>query len=277
MDTKKKEMLGDYVRGGRVLSTAPLRGWDHDWPNHSRGVVIPHGPYDLARNEGYLHLGDSHDTSEFAADALLDWWRHYGCHYYPRETPLLLLCDGGGSNSSRRLVFKEQLERVVDATDLLIRVAHYPPGCSKYNPIEHRLFPHVTRKLQGLFLASHEMFRDLARQATTATGLRVFARSLRGLYELGQRATRHSIEQLRILYDNILPQWNHLLIPQSLWEDIYFWILSRAWKATRPSPNTQPRRSISTPPATHWRTQGLQGLPGPPARFCTLTGRTRSF
>lgn len=220
MDTKKKEMLGEYVRGGRVLSTAPLRGWDHDWPSHSRGVVIPHGLYDLARNEGYLHLGDSHDTSEFAADALLDWWRRYGCHYYPQETPLLLLCDGGGSNSSRRLVFKEQLQRVVEATGLLIRVAHYPPGCSKYNPIEHRLFPHVTRKLQGLFLTSYEMFRDLARQATTATGLRVFARSLRGLYELGQRATLHSVHQLRILYDTVLPQWNYLLIPQPLWEVI---------------------------------------------------------
>lgn len=220
MDTKKKEIVGDYVRPGRVLSTAPLRGWDHDFPTHSHGVIIPHGLYDLALNAGYLHLGDSHETSEFAADALIDWWRCYGRFRYPVSIPLLLLCDGGGSNGARRLVFKEQLERVVDATDLLIRVAHYPPGCSKYNPIEHRLFSQVTRKLQGLFLPSLEFFRDLAKQATTATGLRVFARSLRGLYDLGQRATVTCAEQLRILYDSVLPRWNYLVIPQSVWEVI---------------------------------------------------------
>jgi hypothetical protein len=220
MDTKKKEISGDYVRPGRVLSSAPVRGWDHDFPTHSRGVIIPHGLYDLALNEGYLHLGDSHDTSEFAADTLIDWWRHYGRCRYPESTPVLLLCDAGGSNSARRLVFKEQLQRVVDATGLLIRVAHYPPGCSKYNPIDHRLFPHVTRKLQGLLLPSLEYFRDLAKHATTATGLRVFARSLRGLYELGHRVTHNCAERLRILYDSVLPHWNYLLIPQSLWDFI---------------------------------------------------------
>lgn len=220
MDTKKKEFVGDYVRPGRVLSTAPRRGWDHDFPTHSRGVIIPHGLYDLALNEGYLHLGDSHDTSEFAADALIDWWRSYGRFRYPAGSPLLLLCDGGGSNGARRLIFKEQLERVADATDLLIRVAHYPPGCSKYNPIDHRLFSQVTRRLQGLFLPSLEYFRDLARQATTATGLRVFARSLRGLYALGHRGTAACVAQLRILYDSVLPQWNYLLFPQSVWEVI---------------------------------------------------------
>lgn len=164
MDTKRREILGDYVRPGRVFSDAPLRGWDHDFPTHRQGVVIPHGLFDLARNEGYLHLGDSHDTSEFAAEALLDWWRNYGRHRYPETLDLLLLCDAGGSNRVKGLLCKEQLQRVVDQTHLMIRVAHYPPGCSKYNPIEHRLFPHVTRKLQGLFLQSIEMFRDLARK-----------------------------------------------------------------------------------------------------------------
>ena len=220
MDTKKREMLGDYVRPGRVLSSAPLRGWDHDFPTHSPGVVIPHGLYDLALNEGYLHLGDSHETSEFAADALLDGWRHYGASRYPHAAELLLLCDGGGSNGSHRLVFKEQLQRVVDRTGMIIRVAHYPPGCSKYNPIEHRLFPHITRKLRGLFLKSLDMFRDLARQATTHTGLRVFARTLRGLYETGLKPTIQSANQLRILFDPVLPQWNYSLIPQPIWDVI---------------------------------------------------------
>jgi hypothetical protein len=218
MDTKKREILGDYARPGTVLSSAPLRGWDHDFITHSPGVVIPHGLYDLALNEGYLHLGDSRETSEFAADALLDWWRNYGSVRHPQAVEILLLCDCGGSNSPRHLIFKEQLQRVVDRTGLIIHVAHYPPGCSKYNPIEHRLFPHVTRKLKGLFLKSLDMFRDLARRATTQSGLRVFARSLRGMYEAGQRATVHSAEQLRILFDPVLPKWNYFVMPQTLWE-----------------------------------------------------------
>jgi hypothetical protein len=216
MDTKKREILGDYVRPGRVLSNARLRGWDHDYPTHSAGVVIPHGLFDLALNEGYLQLGDSHDTSEFAADALIDYWRTYGRHRYPRAAEMLLLCDGGGSNSARRLLFKEQLERVADLIDMIIRVAHYPPGCSKYNPIEHRLFPHVTRKLQGLFLKSMEMVRDMSRRARTASGLRVFARTLRGVYEIGHRATVTSLEQLHLLLDPVLSRWNYTVLPQPL-------------------------------------------------------------
>lgn len=220
MDTKKREILGDYVRPGRLLSTAPLPGWDHDFPTHRLGVVIPHGLFDLELNEGYLHLGDSHETSRFAADALIDYWQHYGRSRYPQAAELLLLCDGGGSNGSRRLVFKEELQRVADRTDLMLRVAHYPPGCSKYNPIEHRLFPHVTRKLQGIFLKSVEMFRDVARKATTAGGLHVFARTFHGLYEIGQRATVRTAQQLRILFDPILPHWNYVVLPKTIWEFI---------------------------------------------------------
>lgn len=218
MDTKKREILGDYVRPGRLLSTAPLRGWDHDFPTHCLGVVIPHGLFDLSLNEGYLHLGDSHETSRFAADTLIDYWQHYGRSRYPHAAEFLLLCDGGGSNGASRLVFKEELQRVADRIDMIIRVAHYPPGCSKYNPIEHRLFPHITRKLQGVFLKSVEMFRDLARQATTTTGLRVFVRTLRGLYETGQRATVRTVEQLSILFDPILPRWNYFVLPKLIRE-----------------------------------------------------------
>lgn len=220
MDTKKREMLGDYVRPGRVLSDARLRGWDHDFPTRSKGIVIPHGLFDLALNEGYLHLGDSHETSEFAADALIDYWQHYGRHRYPEAAEMLLLCDGGGSNGARRLTFKQELERVADCIDMIIRVAHYPPGCSKYNPIEHRLFPHVTRKLQGLFLQSLEMVRELSRKATTTMGLRVFARTLRGLYETGRRATVKSVKQLHLLLDPVLSRWNYTILPEPLREVI---------------------------------------------------------
>jgi hypothetical protein len=220
MDTKKREILGDYARPGRVLADAPPRAWDHDFPTHSSGVCIPHGLFDVGRNEGYLHLGDSHDTSAFAADALIDWWKHYGQSRYPDAAELLLLCDGGGSNGARRLVFKEQLERVADRTDLVIHVAHYPPGCSKYNPIEHRLFPHVTRKLQGLFLRSLAMIRDLVRRATTRTGLRVFARTLRGMYATGQRAKVACVDELHVLFESVLPHWNYFILPAPLREVI---------------------------------------------------------
>jgi hypothetical protein len=218
MDTKKREILGDYVRPGRVLSSARLRGWDHDYPTHSGGIVIPHGLFDLTLNEGYLHLGDSHETSEFAVDALIDYWQNYGRQRYPCAAELLLLCDGGGSNSARRLIFKQELERAADRMDMIIRVAHYPPGCSKYNPIEHRLFPHITRKLRGLFLSSLELVRDLSRKATTTAGLRVFARTLRGMYEIGRRATVQSAKQLRILFDTVLPRWNYTVLPKPLRE-----------------------------------------------------------
>lgn len=220
MDTKRKETLGDYARPGRVLSRGRLPAWDHDFPTHSQGIVIPHGLYDLRLNEGYIHLGVSHDTSQFAADALLDWWRTYGQARYPRATQLLLLCDAGGSNSCRRLVFKEQLQRVADKSGLWIQVAHYPPGCSKYDPIEHRLFPHVTRQCQGMFLKTIAQVRDLMRQASTVTGLRTFVRTLRGAYKTGKHALVQSAADLCLAFDELLPQWNYTLCPRDVWEVI---------------------------------------------------------
>jgi hypothetical protein len=220
MDTKRKEILGDYARPGRVLSTERWPAWDHDFPTHSQGIVIPHGLYDLRLNEGYIHLGVSHDTSQFAADALLDWWRTYGQERYPRATQLLLLCDAGGSNSCRRLVFKEQLQRVADKSGLWIQVAHYPPGCSKYDPIEHRLFPHVTRQCQGMFLKTVAQVRDLMRRASTATGLKTFVRTLARAYHTGKQALVQSAADLCLAFDELLPQWNYILCPRDVWEVI---------------------------------------------------------
>jgi hypothetical protein len=220
MDTKRREMLGDYARPGRLLSTGRLPAWDHDFPTHSPGVVIPHGLFDLQRNEGYMHVGISHDTSDFAIDAFLDYWWTYGCHRYPRAEDLLLLCDGGGSCGYRRLVFKEQLQRAADETGLRIRVAHYPTGCSKYNPIEHRLFPHITRVCQGVFLNCVEQVRNLMRKATTSSGLRTFVRVIRRAYETGKKAIITAADELCIGFDAVLPQWNYVLFPKADWEVI---------------------------------------------------------
>jgi hypothetical protein len=214
MDTKCREILGDYARSGRVLSTAPLRAWDHDFPFRRLGVVIPHGLFDLARNEGFMHLGTSHDTSVFAADALWDWWKKHGRRRYPLATRLLLLCDGGGSNGHRRLLFKQELQDVAEAAGLEIRVAHYPPHCSKYNPIDHRLFPHLTRACQGVFLKSAEMLRHLMRRATTRTGLRVFANVVDRVYELGIEVADDFLNNMHVRFDHFLPDWNYVLLPE---------------------------------------------------------------
>ena len=213
MDTKKKEMLGDYARQGEVLADGRLPAWDHDFPTHSSGKVVPHGLYDLFRNEGYMHLGLSRDTSQFAADCLLDWWRQYGANRYPRTKRLLLLSDCGGSNGVHSDLYKSHLQVFADRSGLTIRVAHYPPYCSKYNPIERRLFPHLTRSCQCQFLHSAEQYRDLLRSTTTEPGLRVYARINRHAYELGALATGSETQRLHIRHDRSLSTYNYCITP----------------------------------------------------------------
>ena len=150
VDTKKKELLGDFYRDGKIDTQGTIETNDHDFGSAGLGVVIPHGVYDVGKNQGFLHLNTSHDTSELACDSIAAWWEGHGRTGYPRAKKLLILCDGGGSNSATRYVFKEALQKLADRLGLEIRVSHYPPYCSKYNPIEHRLFPHVTRACRGV-------------------------------------------------------------------------------------------------------------------------------
>lgn len=190
--------------------------FDHDWKSLATGVVIPHGLYDLKRNEGYLHLGNSHDTGEFACDAIRDWWNQHGRHHYPRATSILLLCDGGGSNSSRQYLFKQDLQRWVNDLNIEIRIAHYPPYTSKYNPIEHRLFPHLTRVGQGVIFENVEIVKDLMEKAKTQTGLSVFATIVDNVYQTGRKVTEAFKQTMEIVFDEYLPKWNYTAKPQSL-------------------------------------------------------------
>lgn len=213
LDTKKREILGDYVRPGRVLSTAPLRGWDHDFPQHRLGVVIPHGIYDLGRNEGYVHLGTSHDTADFVIDTMFHWWNHHGVRQYRGAEEMLALFDSGGSSGCHAVRFKNELQRFADLTGLAVRVAHYPTHCSKYNPIEHRLFPHLTRVCQGVFLESVEMVKELMVKASTRTGLRVFVDILDRFYKIGLKLPSFIRQTLRVRFDRLLPLWNYVVLP----------------------------------------------------------------
>lgn len=176
-------------------------------------MVFPHGIYDTERNRGHINLGVSHDTSRFAADSLAFWWHTYGKAAYPAATSILLLCDGGGSNAANRYVFKHALEGLVNRIGVEVRVAHYPPYCSKYNPIEHRLFPHVTESCQRVVFYSTEMVVRAMARARTRTGLTTTVNVLAGEYPTGERAPAGYKKAMGILFDEDLPKWNYRAVP----------------------------------------------------------------
>ena len=177
-------------------------------------MVIPHGIYDRVANVGHINIGLSHDTSEFACDSFRWYWNRIGKQRYPNATSILLACDGGGSNSSRKYIFKYDLQRLSEAIGMEIRVAHYPPYCSKYNPIERRFFPHIGRACSGMLFDTLETVVELMRRASTTTGLRTTVNVIRRLYETKRNATDEMKRKLRIRYDAFLSQWNYVATPQ---------------------------------------------------------------
>ncbi len=216
MDTKKKEHLGNFYRDGHLYTLEELQTYDHDFPSYAEGVIVPHSIYDLRLNVGYIQLGTSRDTSEFACDSLRHWWYTYGCQHYPNATSILVLCDGGGSNSSRYYIFKQDLQALADEIGVEIRIAHYPPYCSKYNPIEHRFFPHVTRACQGVIFTSIELVKELMEKTSTTTGLKAFVHIIDKVYETGRKVAADFKENMHIVFDDFLPQWNYRAIPLAL-------------------------------------------------------------
>jgi hypothetical protein len=213
MDTKAKEYLGTLYRKGRVRSSAPFQAFDHDYPSWADGVVIPHGIYDHVANRGHINLGLSRDTTEFACDSFRWYWNRIGKQRYPDATSILIVCDGGGSNSSRKYIFKHDLQRLSDAIGIEIRIAHYPPYCSKYNPIERRFFPHIARACSGILFDSIETVAGLMRKASTATGLTTTVNVIRHEYETGRNATDEIKGNLKIIYDSLLSNWNYKTVP----------------------------------------------------------------
>jgi hypothetical protein len=213
VDTKHKEFLGLLYRVGRLYTRVAKKALDHDFPSAALGVIYPHGLYDVKRNRGHLNLGLSHDTSRFACDSIDYWWQTHGRPGFPQARRMLLLCDGGGSNASTRYVFKYHLERLADRVGLELRVAHYPPHCSKYNAIEHRLFPHVTRACQGLLLTSLQVAVQAMEKTSTTKGLKTTVHVLAGEYPLKEGYPEEYRDTMKIRFDEELPAWNYRAIP----------------------------------------------------------------
>lgn len=213
MDTKKKELLGEFFRAGQSWSDGANAVFDHDFPSYADGKIIPHGLYDLKRNVGHITLGVSRDTSQFACDSFRVWWQRHGARTYADAKSILLLCDGGGSNNCRHYIFKEDLQRLVNRIGVPIRVAHYPPHCSKYNPIEHRLFPHVTRAWSGVVFRTLDIVITCLRRVWTSTGLKVTYAVLDKVYQLKRQASGRFLESFPIQFEDVLPDWNYTVVP----------------------------------------------------------------
>lgn len=213
MDTKKKELIGNFYRNGKLYTQETVEVLDHDFPSYSEGKVVPHGLYDIGLNKAHINLGTSKDTTEFACDSVANWWKKVGKRDHPLATQLLLMSDGGGSNPSNSLLFKNDLQGLANRTGLEIRVAHYPPYCSKHNPIEHRVFPHVTRACEGVVFKSVPLVKELIERTNTRTGLKVTVDIIDRVYETGRKVAKEVTSSLRVIADTILPKWNYTIFP----------------------------------------------------------------
>ncbi len=214
IDSKSKEHLGNLYRNGRVYCQAPFEAFDHDFPSWADGRVITHGIFDMLRNHGHLNLGLSYDTSEFACDSFRWFWLRIGRYHYPNATSILWLCDGGGSNSCRQYLFKQDLQRLVNEIGIEIRVAHYPAYCSKFNPIERRFFPHVTRACEGVLFDTLGTVVELMRKTATRTGLTTTVHVIKRAYEKGRKVADDFKQNMQLAFDSFLPRWNYKAVPQ---------------------------------------------------------------
>lgn len=213
IDTKKKEFIGQLYRDGKSYCEEAMKVYDHDFPSLAEGVVVPHGIYDVTKNKGYVSLGTSKDTSEFLCDNLRYHWHNGIRQDYADATEMLLLMDGGGSNSCLHYIVKEDLQNLANELKIKITVAHYPAYCSKYNPIEHRLFPHLQRSWEGVVFESYEIVKEQVEKTTTSTGLQVVAWLNEKVYQSGRKYCENFKEQMTIVFDQVLPKWNYQIHP----------------------------------------------------------------
>jgi len=216
VDTKKKETLGNLKNAGQTWCPTgqPTEVDTHDFPDPKKGKAVPYGVYDLRHNEAWVSVGVSSDTAEFAVESIRCWWKRLGCRRYPQGTRLLITADSGGSNSSRNRLWKVELQRFSNKTGLEIEVCHFPPGTSKWNKIEHRLFCHVTRNWQGQPLESFEIVVNLIGSTTTETGLKVYAELDPSTYEKGRKISDEEFAEVNLKPSRFHGEWNYVIRPK---------------------------------------------------------------
>jgi hypothetical protein len=206
-DGKKRELVGNFKNGGRTWRREAQQVKDHDFPSDAVGVALPYGIYDVRRNAGTVMVGTSRATPEFAVDAIESWWRSEGKRHYPDATELLILADSGGANSPRCKVWKCDLQqKLCNQHGLRVTVCHYPPGASKWNPIEHRLFSEISKNWQGVPLETYDVLLNYISTTTTKTGLTVSAKLSRKAYETGQAVTDEEMGLLNLRAHRTLPE-----------------------------------------------------------------------
>ena len=216
VDTKKKELVGPYKNHGREWQRKgePERVDVHDFPDPELGKVIPYGVFDMSRNEGWVSVGIDHDTAQFAAQAIGRWWHKMGAKRYAHAKALLITADGGGSNGSRCRLWKVALQALSLRLSLPIHVCHFPPGTSKWNKIEHRMFCHITQNWRGRPLVSHEVIVNLIANTTTRAGLKIRAELDRGTYPTGIKITDAELAALNLKPDSFHGEWNYVVLPK---------------------------------------------------------------
>jgi hypothetical protein len=216
VDTKKKELVGDFKNGGREWHTEgePHDVRVHDFLDKKLGKAIPYGVYDVGTNAGFVNLGVDHDTPDFAVASIRAWWKHSGSKQHPGATELLITADGGGSNGSRCRAWRVALQNLSDETGLTINVSHYPPGTSKWNKIEHRMFCHITNNWRGRPLETHEVILKLIANTRTATGLTIHARLDTKSYPTGVKTTDATFRSLNLTPNSFHGDWNYAIAPR---------------------------------------------------------------
>lgn len=216
VDSKKKELIGNFKNNGRTWRRNPIDALDHDFRSDASYLSVPSGILDTEKNRGMIVLGTSRDTPAFAVDSVVTWWREAGKKTYKGANKILILCDSGGGNSARSRVWKRDLQvKFCNRFGLNVTVCHYPPGASKWNPIEHRYFSQITRNWQGVPLTNLETALKYIRTTKTKTGLTSRAVLNQTIYEKGQKVSDDEMKALRIIRHQEQPQWNYTIKPQN--------------------------------------------------------------
>lgn len=215
VDCKKKENIGNFANNGREYSLKgqPIKVSDHDFLDPKNGKAIPFGTYDVTHNEGFVNVGISHETASFAVNSIRSWWNEMGKNRYPNAKKLYITADGGGSNGSRNRLWKVELQSFANETGLCIEVSHFPPGTSKWNKIEHRLFSYISKNWRGRPLVSLEVIVNLISSTTTTTGLSVKCGIDKGIYETGIKVSDEKFKTVNILKNDFHGEWNYLILP----------------------------------------------------------------